>query len=40
MGRPGWPELDLLMASIARKRMVLTQSMTVSEETSAGAATA
>ena len=32
--------MDLLMASIARKRMVFTQSMTVSVETSAGAATA
>ena len=40
MGRPGWPELDLLMASMARKRTVLTQSMTVSAETSAGAASA
>jgi hypothetical protein len=25
MGRPGWPELDLLIASTARKRMLLMQ---------------
>ena len=32
--------MDLLIASIARKRIVFTQSLTVSVETSAGAATA
>ena len=26
MGRPGWPEFDLLMASTARNRMLLMQS--------------
>jgi hypothetical protein len=25
MGRPGWPELDLLIASTAKKRMLLMQ---------------
>jgi hypothetical protein len=29
IGRPGWPELDLLIASTARKRMLLMQRLSV-----------
>jgi hypothetical protein len=40
MGRPGWPDLALLTASIARKRMAFTQRSICSWLTFAGAATA